>query len=342
VALSLSTLVRIPRPLAYLFAPTVARILGGVRLPPEGRAEIVREARRLSPLEMLRRLRDVLGADLLPQLARLRVPTLVVHGARDTLVPLAAARDVAARIPGARLEVLREAAHLPYMSHPHAFNAFVGDFLLRHLPAAQLPAQGAGGGRRDGGRRRRPLGDVRADQRRPRSRLRPGRGGGQQHAGRHRDGQPPVLQQPLKERAMTTTEIRYTVDDVLLSQGQVLLIQRQWDPFEGMWAFPGGHVDPGEDSLAAAVRELREETGITIAPAALLKVGTFDKAGRDPRGPYSTDAYTATLPSPVTPVAADDARAARWWPLTALPLPLAFDHGVILDRTLARVARRPV
>lgn len=136
VALSLSTLVRVPRPFAYLLAPTVARILGGRHLPPEGRAEIVREARRLSSLEMVRRLRDVLGADLLPQLARLRVPTLVVHGARDSLVPLSAARDVAARIPGAQLEVLREAAHLPYMSHPDAFNAFVGDFLLRHPPAA--------------------------------------------------------------------------------------------------------------------------------------------------------------------------------------------------------------
>jgi pimeloyl-ACP methyl ester carboxylesterase len=134
LALSLSTLVRMPKPFAYLFAPTVARVLGGRQLPPEGRAEIVREARRLSPLELLRRLRDVLDADFLGALERLRVPTLVIQGARDRLVPLRYARDVAARIPGARLEVLREASHLPYMSHTAAFNAFVGDFLLQHLP----------------------------------------------------------------------------------------------------------------------------------------------------------------------------------------------------------------
>jgi pimeloyl-ACP methyl ester carboxylesterase len=48
------------------------------------------------------------------------------------LVPLSYARDVAARIPGSRLEVIREASHLPYMSHTDAFNAFVGDFLARH------------------------------------------------------------------------------------------------------------------------------------------------------------------------------------------------------------------
>lgn len=133
LALSLSTLVRMPKPFAYLFAPTVARVLGGRQLPPEGRAEIVREARRLSPLELLRRLRDVLEADYLEALGRLRVPTLVIHGARDHLVPLSYARDVASRIPGGRLEVLREASHLPYMSHTQAFNAFVGEFLLQHL-----------------------------------------------------------------------------------------------------------------------------------------------------------------------------------------------------------------
>ncbi|WP_224240605.1 alpha/beta fold hydrolase [Hyalangium gracile] len=132
-ALSLSTLVRMPKPFAYVFAPTVARVLGGRNLPPEGRAEIVREARRLSPLELLRRLRDVLEADYLGALEQLRVPTLIIHGARDQLVPLGYARDVARRIPGARLEVLREASHLPYMSHAQAFNAFVGDFLLQHL-----------------------------------------------------------------------------------------------------------------------------------------------------------------------------------------------------------------
>jgi pimeloyl-ACP methyl ester carboxylesterase len=131
-ALSLSTLVRIPKPFAFVFAPTVARVLGGRHLPPEGRAEIVREARRLSPMEMLRRLRDILDADYLGALEALRVPTLVLHGARDHLVPLSDACDVARRIPGARLEVLRDASHLPYMSHSQAFNAFVDDFLQRH------------------------------------------------------------------------------------------------------------------------------------------------------------------------------------------------------------------
>jgi pimeloyl-ACP methyl ester carboxylesterase len=132
LALTLSTLVRAPRPLAYVVAPTVARILGGRHLPPEGRAEIVREARRISSLELVRRLRDILAADFLHRLRELEVPTLIIEGGKDLLVPPSAARDVAAHVPGARLEFLEAASHLPYMSHPEAFNARVSEFLARH------------------------------------------------------------------------------------------------------------------------------------------------------------------------------------------------------------------
>ncbi|MFL4953297.1 NUDIX domain-containing protein [Streptomyces sp. MMS24-I31] len=100
-------------------------------------------------------------------------------------------------------------------------------------------------------------------------------------------------------------------------------------------ASPGGHVDVGETSLAASVRELEEETGITVAADDLRQVGAFDAPGRDPRGRYVSVAYTATLPAPVQPTAGDDATAARWWPLDALP-ELAFDHADILAGAAAR------
>ncbi|MFE2943410.1 NUDIX domain-containing protein [Streptomyces sp. NPDC059255] len=127
----------------------------------------------------------------------------------------------------------------------------------------------------------------------------------------------------------TDESIRYTADVVLLAAGQVLLILRGWDPYEGCWALPGGHVDRGETSLEAAARELTEETGIGVGVADLRQVGAYDAPGRDPRGRYVTVAYTATLASPVPPAAGDDATAARWWPLDALPA-LAFDHAEIL------------
>jgi 8-oxo-dGTP diphosphatase len=132
---------------------------------------------------------------------------------------------------------------------------------------------------------------------------------------------------------MTSTEpfetIRLTADVVLIADRHVLLIERGWPPFEGMWALPGGHVDPGEDVRTAAARELAEETGIVVPVADLREVGTFTAPGRDPRGRYVTVAYTAILPERVEPTAGDDATAAVWWPLSRLP-ELAFDHATIL------------
>jgi pimeloyl-ACP methyl ester carboxylesterase len=45
------------------------------------------------------------------RLASVRAPTLVIHGAADPLVPVAAGRDLVARIPGAKLEVIEKMAH---------------------------------------------------------------------------------------------------------------------------------------------------------------------------------------------------------------------------------------
>ncbi|GAA0942688.1 NUDIX domain-containing protein [Streptomyces rhizosphaericus] len=133
----------------------------------------------------------------------------------------------------------------------------------------------------------------------------------------------------------TTDETIRTADVVLLAAGRVLLIKRGWAPYEGCWALPGGLADAGETSLTAAARELEEETGITVSTAGLRKVASYDAPGRDPRGRYVSVAYTATLPSPIPPMAGDDATAARWWPMDALPH-LAFDHAEILADAATR------
>ncbi|MFI1020809.1 NUDIX domain-containing protein [Streptomyces olivaceus] len=139
---------------------------------------------------------------------------------------------------------------------------------------------------------------------------------------------------------MTCTEtfetIRYTADVVVTTtDGYVLLIERGWDPHAGQWALPGGHVDPGETSRAAAARELAEEAGVYVAPEELSQVGTWDAPGRDPRGRYVTVAYRLLVVSGTPVEAGDDAVNACWWPLAALP-PLAFDHADIIDAATAQ------
>ena len=121
-----------------------------------------------------------------------------------------------------------------------------------------------------------------------------------------------------------------TADAVLFAEkdGQmyVLLIQRGNDPYKGYWAFPGGFLNMDETVARCAERELEEETGIVLTGMQLS--GIYSNVERDPRGRVITAAYTAMTTMPEA-TAADDAAAAKWWPLNDLP-PLAFDHDKIL------------
>lgn len=133
---------------------------------------------------------------------------------------------------------------------------------------------------------------------------------------------------------MTAEAIRYTADVVVTTtDGYVLLVKRRYTPFKGEWALPGGRVDRGETSRAAAARELAEETGVYAAPEELTRVDVFDRPDRDPRGRYVTVAYRLTVIPGTTVEAGDDAADAQWWPLSDLP-PLAFDHVDILSAAL--------
>lgn len=145
-----------------------------------------------------------------------------------------------------------------------------------------------------------------------------------------------------------TDEIK-TADVVLLGtrdgQEYVLLIQRDWPPYEGAWALPGGHVDPeDEDEEVAGRRELAEETGIDADGWVLELIGTYAQPGRDPRGAYKTWAWLARIDHLPQPVAGTDARAARWWPVAEALAQrdlLAFDHHRILTDGVARARTSP-
>ena len=75
-------------------------------------------------------LRDI---DLRPQIAALQTPTLLIHGQRDTLMPLAAAQWLADYLPHARLEIFPDAAHAPFLNAPQYFTQLIADFC--HVPA---------------------------------------------------------------------------------------------------------------------------------------------------------------------------------------------------------------
>lgn len=128
-----------------------------------------------------------------------------------------------------------------------------------------------------------------------------------------------------------------TADCIVMTRdNQVLLIQRKNEPCRGQWAFPGGFMNIDETAEAAAVRELQEETGITLSETDIFQVGAYTAVDRDPRERVITIAYLAEIDAPVPVKGSDDAARAQWFPLDALP-PLAFDHAeILLDAKLIR------
>jgi len=134
-----------------------------------------------------------------------------------------------------------------------------------------------------------------------------------------------------------------TVDIVILTmvhgELQVLLIRRGQQPFEGMWATPGGFNLPTESLDQAARRELVEETRVD-ASTLLTQFGAYGDPGRDPRMNVVTVAYVAVLRDVGPVVAGTDAAAAALVPVAEVldgRVPLAFDHLRIVRDALSRV-----
>ena len=96
---------------------------------------LVTDALRAGPLTVLRAARDLLDDDLRDELERVCVPTLLVWGGRDPIVPFRQARTFRALLPDARLVVLRDARHVPMVEQPAAFNDAVTAFLAGREPA---------------------------------------------------------------------------------------------------------------------------------------------------------------------------------------------------------------
>src|SRR5690606_16518957 len=98
---------------------------------------------------------------------------------------------------------------------------------------------------------------------------------------------------------------------VCLKGDEVLLIRRGTPPRQGEWSLPGGRIEPGERLAAAALRELREETGVEAELIGLVDVvdGLFPEAGRH----YVLIDYAARWTAG-EPVAGDDAAEAAFLP----------------------------
>ncbi|WP_134683109.1 NUDIX domain-containing protein [Brevibacillus migulae] len=108
----------------------------------------------------------------------------------------------------------------------------------------------------------------------------------------------------------------------------------------GKWALPGGFVQPHETAYEAALRELKEETGVDGFH--VKHFGVFDKPGRDPRGWIISNAHYAIVPNDYLEArqAADDAQEVELFSVDQVcQLSLAFDHREIIEEAMEWIKR---
>lgn len=145
-----------------------------------------------------------------------------------------------------------------------------------------------------------------------------------------------------------------TADAVVVQSGHVLLVQRGKSPGKGLWALPGGHVQPNETIYAAALRELKEETKIKVPDkilnGSLVYQKQFDHPDRSLRGRIKkkfgrtvTTAFVFKLSDAedLPKVTAADDAAEAWWfsfaEIRAMRKEMFEDHYDIVVHCLNRL-----
>jgi bifunctional NMN adenylyltransferase/nudix hydrolase len=141
-----------------------------------------------------------------------------------------------------------------------------------------------------------------------------------------------------------------TVDGFVRCNEHLLLVQRGHRPGKGLWALPGGFVEPRDTLWQSCLRELQEETLFPLSETQLRErlqgVEVFDHPDRSLRGRTITHVHALDLgdaPGTALPAVTggDDAALARWVPIQDLPsMESQFfeDHFHVVRRCMERFA----
>lgn len=143
---------------------------------------------------------------------------------------------------------------------------------------------------------------------------------------------------PAVTLAVSTVVFALRADDRFGGGGEapriwLPLVRRIRQPYDGLWALPGGPLRPTESLADSAARTLADTTGLT--PGYLEQLYAFGDVDRGPAPRVVSIVYWALVASP-------EARRARvgqnvrWLPADEVPT-LAFDHNAIVEYALWRL-----
>ena len=104
------------------------------------------------------------------------------------------------------------------------------------------------------------------------------------------------------------------VGAVIVEDGRLLLVRRGRGAYQDYWAVPGGRQRRGETMREAVIREVGEETGLTVDVREVVWAGDIMDDGHPPAYHYAVVDFAAT-PTGGSLEAGDDAAEVRWVPV---------------------------
>jgi 8-oxo-dGTP diphosphatase len=118
----------------------------------------------------------------------------------------------------------------------------------------------------------------------------------------------------------------------------ILLVKRAAWPCKGQWAIPGGFIKMDESLEEAAMRKLKEETG--VKDVYLEQLYSFGDPKRDPRTRVIAVSYYALISArKIKPIPAGEIEDTKFFPVSSLPS-LAFDHKEIIKFGIERLKNK--
>jgi ADP-ribose pyrophosphatase YjhB (NUDIX family)/predicted GIY-YIG superfamily endonuclease len=125
---------------------------------------------------------------------------------------------------------------------------------------------------------------------------------------------------------------------LVVRDGRLLLVKRDIEPYLGYWDIPGGFLEEDELPQAAAVRELREETGLKVELTELFGF-YLDQYVYGEEFIYTLNVYFLAQVVGGNAIAGDETGALGWFPPDGLPARIAFDHARLVLEDWARWMR---